>query len=811
MQMRQRIYSLLECVLSKRVLLCMLYSMFCIAMVSAETIIVGHVFDSRTGENLPNVNVFFRGTKVGCSTNEEGLFMVRGDFAKTQTLVVSAVGYKTQKYKIEPDQYLGLEVELEEKTLALDEFFVLPGENPALAIMEQVRAHAAENDVSKNTAVCYTVNEDKSLFISDIQQRHLQRKLWKSLQQGMLVAEDSTYLFPLYQSLGDYQRAGKESRLLAPATERTTFLTETDYQVLLNGLPQQINFYDNTITIFGKSFVSPLASFGSQYYKYYLEELDTVEQDNYQLSIINYPLVKVRFTTKNPFIPTFNGEMLIDTTTYALRSIQVMVPREININYLASLQLQQDYSSANTLANEHLSMIFDFAIKADTTRTFPTILLQRTLNAEPSPLRLPHEGERSQPTQVQSIPHQGGTEGGLSIDSLPLIQWTKWFAYIFNTGEVPMGNSKVNVGNIAHIIGGSTYEGLRLGLPFATNEKLWKNVRLNGYLAYGFRDRKVKGQAQLQVKLPTARRHILGTYYWDRFVDTDISDIDIALRENSILTGEMDFTYRVFRGVNSYDVLNRDGARKREFKVFSKNEWSDVVETDFAFQMGRMDLVHNNVWNQSYRYRALTAGVRLGWQEKKIDLHFRRHYLYSHYPVVRAFAEFGSYEYLPQSSIQRPASSVQLYGKLTLAVQQSIPLGVCGHLDYMAEAGMVLGEVPYPLLKTFAGNQSWMFDSYRFSLMPLNQQRADKYVLLHAHWDMEGVLFNRIPGLRYLRLHELLELKVAWGGAVPYLEAGIGIGNVLRCGDFYFVSRLTNFQDTTAPIMGFRFRFRLGL
>ncbi len=808
--------------------LCLL---FFVLSASAETIIVGHVFDSRTGEDISHANIYYQGTEMGCTTNEEGMFMLRAELDKKRTLVISAVGYKTQRYIIEPDKYAGLEVAMEETLLALNEVFVLPGENPALGIMEQVRKHVPQNDVTRHPELTFFLQEQQNLYISDIQQRHLQRRLWKSLQAGMLQAEDSTYLLPLYASQYTYERKGKETHKLTPIQERTTFLTETDYQILLNGLPQTINFYENTITIFGKSFVSPLASFGGRYYQYKLTPTPAESGDYH-----------IEFQTKNPFIPSFNGEMLIDTATYALRSIQLTVPREVNVNYLSSIQLQQKYTAQNTLQDEHLSMIFDFAIKSDTSHIFPTILLQRTVATSDSTIHIsPAANAVSGPMSSSEL----ASDPMSALDSIPLVQWAKWVAYILHTGEVRMGDAKVNLGNVSEIIGGNSAEGLRVGVPLATNEKLWKNVRLNGYVGYGFRDRAPKWQAQVQFKLPTRNRHVFGTYYWDHYVDTDVSPMDYALRENNILYGDMDFTYKILRGVHSSDNVWETAARRREFKVFAQNEWTDNIETEFAFQMGRMGYGDPHVGYYampSYRFRNLSAGIRLGWAEKKIDLHFRRVHLYSRYPVIRLMAEFGSYE-LPhisdtsQSSPQwggQEGGSESLYGRLTLAVQQRIGLGVCGTLDYAAEAGMVFGTAPYPLLKTFAGNQSWMFDSYRFSLMNIGRYAADKYILLHAHWDMEGLLLNRIPGIRYARLHELLELKVAWGGlskenaalrntmqnlppvggdegGCPYVEAGIGIGNVLRVGDFYFVSRLTNFQDKTGPIMGFRFRFRLGM
>jgi hypothetical protein len=175
-----------------------------------------------------------------------------------------------------------------------------------------------------------------------------------------------------------------------------------------------------------------------------------------------------------------------------------------------------------------------------------------------------------------------------------------------------------------------------------------------------------------------------------------------------------------------------------------------------------------------------------------------------------------------------------MHGKLQIMLRHNLNLGMGGELNYRVQAGMVFGNVPYPLLYHFAGNQTHTFDPDRFSLMNTYQYAADKYLSLHAHWNGKGVLFNMIPGVRYARLRELLEFKIAWGGLrnehkdilafptldksnyemltaprVPYVELGAGIGNILRIGEIYGVFRVTHLDDPT-PWWAVRFRLHLG-
>ena len=58
--------------------------------------ICGHVIDKSTGEHLPYIVVFLRGTTIGVTTENTGHYMIRNVPEGTFVVEVSAVGYKTQ-------------------------------------------------------------------------------------------------------------------------------------------------------------------------------------------------------------------------------------------------------------------------------------------------------------------------------------------------------------------------------------------------------------------------------------------------------------------------------------------------------------------------------------------------------------------------------------------------------------------------------------------------------------------------------------------------------------------------------------------
>ena len=769
-----------------------------------ETIVVGEVYDANTGEPLSNVNIYLQGTQEGTTTNAEGMFLLREELERARTMVVSAVGYHTERFKIEPHTQSGIDIALREKVGTLAEVFVVPNENPALALMEKVRARRAANRrmVAEDAATGST-----ALYVSDIQSRNLKRNLWKSLQSGMIQQEDSSYLVPLYwrQQTTDTVR------------EEATLLTVTDYQLLLGQIPSTFDFYANSMPFLSTSMLSPLAASGNTYYTYFLVDSVWVgEEKRYQ----------VRFKTKNPFYATFNGEMMIDSATCALRSIEVKMPAQTSINYLKGLSVRQTFTVDNQLRDEQVNMLMDFAVKAplgnDTTHIFPTLLLTRGT-------KLQHEENTPQnyaPEQDDMI-----LPALDSLNNTPLFKTAKLLAYVVQTGCIPT-SKYVEIGKVHHVFKLSKFEGLRVGIPLRTTDDLWKNVCLEAMVAYGMGDRAWKGFGQINVALPTERRHTMFVRYADEYMYADVDDFSEYLRENIVFNKQINIVTRLMQSLTfNPDYYYNTMSRRREARLQFSDEWNSYLETQAYVKLGRMGYGEpTSRYNAqpSFSYSTIGASARISFNERKVDTYFERRHIYNHLPVIYLGAELGSYR-------MDDMSSYRMYGNLQLMVRHDVDLGMGGELDYLVQAGLVFGRVPYPLLYHFAGNQTHTFEPHRFSLMNNYQYAADQYVALQAHWNGKGVLFNLIPGVRYLRLRELVELKMAYGGLrqdhqqvlafpttqtghgtmramqVPYVEMGVGIGNILRIGEVYGVFRWTQLNDPASPWWAVRFRLHLAM
>lgn len=772
-----------------------------------ETIVVGEVYDAGTGEPLPNVNIHIQGTQKGTSTNAEGLFLLREELDRTRTMVVSAVGYHAERFKIEPHTQVGVDVALREKVGNLGEVFVVPQENPALPLMEKVRARRNVNRRQVSTA---EASGETQLYVSDIQSKHLKRAIWKSLQSGMIQQADSTFLIPLYWR---QQRADS-------IKEEATLLTLTDYQILLSQVPETFDFYDNTLSFVNASLLSPLAASGNMYYKYYLvDSIQMGEEKHYLL----------HFRTKNPFYATFNGEMTIDSASYALRSIKVNLPAQTSLNYLKELTIHQTFSHDNQLQDEHMNVLMDFAIKTknDSTHIFPTLLLTRDFKDYSTQTNIIDTNSTIaiQPEENIILPALD------SLNNTPLFKTAKLVAYVLQTGCIPT-SKYVELGKVHHVFKLSNFEGLRVGIPLRTTQDLWKNVCLEAMVAYGFGDRAWKGMGQININLPTELNHTMFIKYSDEYVFSDVDDFQEYTRENIIFNRQINLVTRVMQGLKfNPEYYYNTMTRRQEGRVQFTDEWNNYLETQTYIKIGQIGY---NEPTRDYNsqptifYSTLGTSARISFNERKVDSYFQRRYIYNNLPVIYLGAELGSYhmEHLP---------SYRMYGNLQLMLRHKVDLGMGGELNYLLQAGMVFGKVPYPMLHIFTGNQTHVFDPYRFSLMNNYQYAADQYISLHAHWDGKGVLFNLIPGIRYARLRELAEVKIAYGGmrndhqsilpfpttqtghstlhapTIPYVEVGVGIGNILRIGEVYGIFRVTQLQDPTTPWWAVRVRLQLGM
>jgi hypothetical protein len=177
------------------------------------------------------------------------------------------------------------------------------------------------------------------------------------------------------------------------------------------------------------------------------------------------------------------------------------------------------------------------------------------------------------------------------------------------------------------------------------------------------------------------------------------------------------------------------------------------------------------------------------------------------------------------------------YLNLSATVYKRFYLSQAGYSDVTLSGGTVLGQVPFPLLSILPANQTYLYEKNAYNMMNFMEFVSDKYVGLNITHNFDGFLLNKIPLIQKLKLRESISLKVLYGGlrkennpaynsnsyqfpvnangmnttyalgSTPYIEAGIGIGNIFKLIKVSAIKRFTYLHHPgTAPV-GIRFSF----
>jgi hypothetical protein len=433
-----------------------------------ETLVVGQVLNSVDKTPIPSVNISFKNSQTSTQSNEEGYFMIRTNERKN-TLVFTSIGYKKHEIKIKPGQSVGLQVELDEANTLLQEVFVVPGSNPALEMMKKVRILSKVNDISRQNGYKAHSTEQNLVLLSKISQRSMSRRIFDQFKKGNISGSDSSLVVPLFMEENNYQITSTGKKQLSNTIFSSPKTGKKILEKLVGELDTELNFYDNSITVFGKSIVSPLSTVGNAFYEYYLAD---------SIKTINGKQYEIHYRSKNPKNLAFDGKLWIDSTTYSLTHIEADLPVQANINFIHNLHISQKFVPVSTnhwmRQSEESALNMNYALLTDSLHPRPEIFVKKSVTFHSTDSNV-------QPGKnfAQSEYNQTTLDEKLSVlNNTPLLRTAKWIADIVFTGYIPVG--KIDIGKIEQVIRVTDIEGLRLTLPFQTNEKLWKDFPLGG-------------------------------------------------------------------------------------------------------------------------------------------------------------------------------------------------------------------------------------------------------------------------------------------------------------------------------------------
>ncbi|MGQ1908779.1 DUF5686 family protein [Marinifilum sp. RC60d5] len=792
-----------------------------------STKIRGQVIDSETKQALPFVNIAFKGTTIGTTSDFDGKY-----FLETRTpgdsLHISFVGYKEQSFAIEKGKFRTLNVELVSETVDLKEIIVVPGENPAHILLRKIIANKKKNNPARFKSYQAETYTKMEMDLNNIKDNFKDKKIMRQFQfifdyMDTSVVTGKPYL-PIFitESLSDYHYQSKPriEREIIKASQMSGIKDNASLAQFTGQLHQNVNIYKNFIDLFDMGFVSPIADAGLRYYKYYLTD-STYRDGNW--------CYHMSFKPKRKQEPTFVGDFWVADTTFAIQNMQMRIAKDVNLNWVKDLVSTNEYQKLNdtTWFLKKQNLFVDFMLSEKDSTKQMGFFGRKTISYKDVKVNIPlkeeiikldnnvivNDNALLQPKEYwdNARPFKlSEREAGIysmvdSIQNVPLYKNIIDVITTFVTGYYVKGNFEY--GPYYKMYSFNEIEGNRFMFGGRTSNAFSTKIMLNGHLAYGTKDQKLKyglGFLYMINKLP---RETFGIQY-----KHDIQQLGKS--PNAFTEGNILASLLKRNPNNKLTMLNQLEAHyeKEWFQGFSntiKFRYRDIKPTEFV----PFNAPGLNGPTHVSRIKSSEIELRTRWtkNEKVVMGEFERVHLGGPVPIVNLYLTMGIKDLLKADDE---------YYKIDLSVEHTLELPPLGNLYYLIRAGKLFGKVPYPLLHLHEGNETYAFDPYAFNMMNYYEFASDQYVSLAVEHHFNGLILNRIPLFRKLKWRTVVSGKGLIGklssknnGSLagteakmffpqglsdvskPYFETSIGIENIFKFIRIDAMWRLNHLDD----------------
>lgn len=805
--------------------------LLCLGISSAfgqMTRVQGKVQHAETKETLPFVNLIFKGTTVGTSTDVNGFYEMEIQ-RPVDSIVVSFLGFRQQTLAIKRNKQNTVNILLHPEAFTLKEITIRPGENPAHRIMRQVIQHKSENNPDKASSYQYEVYNKIQFDLNNFDEKFTKRKLFTPFNfvfdYSDTTEDGKTYLpFLITETYTNvFYNRNPERRQEYVKASRISGLKNASASQFLGDMYQTVNIYDNFLLIFNKSFISPVTDQFLRYYKYYL--VDSVYIDGERC-------YKLLFLPKRKQDLTFTGNLYIHDSTWAVKQVSVSFNDNANINYIKSFDVMQQYQRVDgkqwmlTLEKslgdfapfEKANGMGFFGRKTTQYRNFridqpiPDSVFIRGQNIVVADSADEHDLSYWEGVRPDSLNAQE-KEIYTMVDSLVQVRRLvniRYLAQMLITGYLHW--KKFDIGQYFTFVSWNEIEGVRLKFGGVTSNDFSKRLELRGTIAYGTLDNRFKFRTGARIFLSKSKLHrnLLTVSYKSDLEQLSLSANSLQL--DNIMTS-------LLRRVALQNITN-----VREFRTIYEYEWFPGLQNRLSFfnreltPMGSFQFLQHvngkvrNLKNISTSEVGLLT--RFAWGEKYLSGEFDRIPVGSKYPVIQLDIGYA---------MPNVMGSDFAYFKTKLRLSDRFRLNPFGYLDVVLDAGKIWGKAPYLFLEVHQGSQTYALDPLAFNMMNVFEFASDRYLYLFLDHHFDGYFLNKIPLIRKLKWREVLTLKSVIGDMRqenismihypggqdprlfrPYLESGFAIENILKIVRIDALWRMTHLERPGARAAGLR-------
>lgn len=833
--------------MGKKILFC-LVGLLCLFSLEGqnEIRIKGLVTDSVSGEPLPYVSIIVKGTTTGAATDLDGRFSLTvPSSASGKMLEVSYLGYSTKQVPLKSGQ--SLSIQLAPTGIALNEVVVKPGreryrrrDNPAVAFVKNVIERRDANDPRNHDYYSYDRYQKMVFAMNDYKpKKHEDGKTGKFdfLVDFIDTLDVGTTILPIsekehFETV--YYRRDPHSEKRLVKGDKSAGVDEVfsrdGIQQFLNEAFREVDIFRNNIPLFLQRFVSPLSSLGPTFYKYYL--MDTLEIDGQKCMDLGF----VPFNSESF---GFTGHLYVTLdSTYFVRRVLLNVPKDINLNFVSHMTIDQTFrrepDGTRIITKDDIRVNFKLSEKSKgmfaqrlivySNHSFEPDTAQLAIFEQPAPsITLKEAYTQTDKFWEENRPQEGRRRNPNTVDklmaklrSIPIFYVTEKIVTILVSGYVPAtkdeANNKFEFGPMNTTISGNAIEGARFRVGGTTTPQFHKRLTLDGFAAYGVRDKKMKYDALVEYSFIDRKQYrkefpmhsIRFEYMYDinklgqQYMYTSKDNFLLAIRRKRdtratyLRKAELTYTREHYNGISYSAVLRNKREYATPYAVFDRINADGSLTSLDHYDMTELELNFRYGYNEKF-YQTRNNRIPITFDAWVFNL--------SHVMGWKGFLG-SSYN----------------YQRTDIGLQKRLWFSAFGYTDIILKAGKVWTKVPYPLLILPNANLSYTIQPEAYTNMNAMEFINDEYASWDVTYYMNGLLLNRIPLIKKLKWREVFCFRGLWGhlsdknnpakstglfafpegsmtlGKAPYMEASVGIENIFRFLRLDYVWRL-NYRD----------------
>lgn len=826
----------------------------------------GIVKDSITGEPLPFVSVYFDGSTIGAMTDDNGTFTLQNNQGYTK-LAAASLGYDTKFIDLKPGKKNdNLELLLKPTAFEISEVVVKPKrekytrkDNPAVELIKKVIAHKNDNRIEAKPEYQTEVYEKLSLSLDNFNPNLDKNKFLKKFKFIKNYLDTSEFngkpilTVSVRENLSDfyYRKSPKAEKTIVRA-KRMQGIDKTldDGGGITSNLEEifkSINIFDNNIPILLNRFVSPLSStLATTYYHYYI--MDT-------LDVGGDKCVDLAFVPANSESYGFTGRLYITLDgNYAVKKVLLNTPANINLNWVDKLRIEQEFKQMpdSTWVLDQENTFVNFYVVKGTQQLYAHQLRNydnynfNVQNADSvfgllGALHVLPEAT-AQPdtfwTHNRPIPLKE-KEDALKdllgqLRKVPAFNAIIKTAEILITGYIPTANdkkvTKFDFGPMNTTFSANHLEGFRMRVGGMTTANLNPYWFASGYLAYGTNDRKIKYNLKLTHSF-TKKEYHEG--------ENPVNNLSF-IQEYDVYTPGQDFLFtskdnifvawKVGEPVTKMQYI-RKSVLQYEKEWLNGLTWKSWIMNQNNEAAGTLQYIKRDESGNLYHIKDFTTseiGTQLRFAPGERAYNGRS----GKESVFNLSKDAPVFKLSHQLGIKGVLGGDYNYNHTEISAEKRIWLSSFGHIDAQIKAGKVWDKVPFPLLILPNTNQSITIQPEAFHMMNALEFVTDQYVSFNATYYLKGWILNRIPGIKWLRLREVLSFNMIYGGltdknnptltpglfllpdgtqplgSTPYMECSVGLENIFKILRIDYYRRLTYLDHPDIKKGGIRIALR---